>query len=162
MVLLCAVACLHTAMAGDEIADAKVKSNYLHHFTKFVEWPSLVNDTVHICVVGSEQIVNQLSEIASRDLKGHALQIWLGLDEPGICQILFISRTEKDPGQLMNLVRGNQVLTVSDAEGFAKQGGGIGFYDDAGQVRLEINPDAIQSARLKLNAMLMEIARIVR
>ncbi len=148
------------ASAEDE-ADAGIKATYLHNFTKFIEWPALVNDTIHICVVGSEPIVNKLGEIASRDLKGHALQIWSGLDDPQICQILFISRAEKNLGGLMDQVRGKEVLTVSDAEGFARQGGGIGFYSDGNQIKLEINAEATQNAHLRINAMLMEIARIV-
>jgi hypothetical protein len=148
------------ALAEDE-ADAGIKATYLHNFTKFVEWPALVNDTIHICVVGSELIVNKLGEIASRDLKGHALQIWSGLDDPQICQILFISRAEKNLKGLMDQVRGKEVLTVSDADGFARQGGGIGFYSDGNQIKLEINSEATQNAHLRLNAMLMEIARVV-
>lgn len=149
------------ALADDE-SDARVKAGYLHNFTKFVDWPNLVNDTVHICVVGSEAVVNILAEIASRDLKGHNLQIWSGLDDPGICQILFISRSEKSLNELMNQVRGNEVLTVSDADDFARQGGAIGFYADGSQTKLEINPEALRNAHLKVSAMLMEIARIVR
>jgi hypothetical protein len=149
------------AWADDE-AEARTKAAYLHNFTKFVEWPNLVNDTVHICVVGSEAIVNVLGEIASRDLKGHALQIWSGLDDPQICQILFISRVEKNLSTLMDQVRGNDVLTVSDMDGFARQGGGIGFYAEGGQIKLEINPEVTRNAHLRINAMLMEIARVVR
>ena len=147
---------------ADEEAEARTKATYLHNFTKFVEWPKLVNDTIHICVVGSEPIVNILGEIASRDLKGHALQIWSGLDDPQICQILFVSRAEKNLSELMNQVRGNDVLTVSDADGFARQGGGIGFYSEGGQIKLEINSEATRNSHLRVNAMLMEIARIVR
>lgn len=144
-----------------EDTDARTKAAYLHNFTKFVEWPKLENDTVHICVVGSEAVVNLLGEIASRDLKGHALQIWFGMDDPQICQILFI-HGDKDIAHLLNQVRGNNVLTVGDATGFTRQGGSIGFYTEEGQIKLEINPDAVRDAHLKLNAMLMEIARIVR
>ncbi len=151
-----------SASAEDEAdADAGTKATYLHNFSKFVEWPTLVNDTIHICVVGSDSIVNKLGEIASRDLKGHALQIWSGLDDPQICQILFISRAEKNLAGLMDQVRGKDVLTVSDAEGFARQGGAIGFYSDGAQIKLEINSKTTENAHLKINAMLMEIARIV-
>jgi hypothetical protein len=61
----------------------------------------------------------------------------------------------------MDQVRGKEVLTVSDADGFARQGGGIGFYSDGNQIKLEINAEATQNAHLRINAMLMEIARIV-
>lgn len=153
--------CFSMLAAANEEDEAKVKANYLHNFTRFVEWPNLVNDTVHICVISSEPIVNILAQIASRDLKGHNLQIWSGLDDPQICQILFISRAEKNLNEWLTQVRGNNVLTVSDADDFARQGGAIGFYSDGGQIKLEINPEVVRNAHLKVNAMLMEIARIV-
>lgn len=149
-------------VGADNADDAATKAAYLHNFTKFVEWPSLNEDVVHICVVGAESVVNVLAEIASRDLKGHGLQIWSGLDDPGICQILYIDSSEQNWRRLMEQVSGNAVLTVSDIDGFASQGGGIGFYRDGGQLKLEINPEAVKSARLRVNALLMEIARIAR
>lgn len=147
---------------ANEQDDARVKANFLHNFTKFVEWPNLVDDTLHICVVGSEAIVNMLAQIASRDMKGHNLQIWSGLDDPKICQILFVSRAETALTDLLKQVQGIDVLTVSDADDFARRGGAIGFYADGGQIKLEINPDVLRNAHLKANAMLMEIARVVR
>lgn len=160
-VLLAVLSCLSLAVAADDALD-KTKASFLFNFTKFVEWPALVNDTLHICVVGSEPIVNLLSDLASRDAKGHMLQIWSGIDDSQICQILYIDRAVPELASLLQQVRGNQVLTVSDAEGFAAQGGSIGFYTESGQIKLEINPQAVRNARLKINALLMEIARIVR
>ncbi|WP_415878534.1 YfiR family protein [Methylomonas sp. TEB] len=148
--------------AADDMVNAKTKATYVFNFTKFVEWPALMNDTLHVCIVGAEPIVNLLSELASRDTKGHLLQIWSGIDDPQICQILYIDHDAPELPALIQQVRGNQILTVSDAEGFAGRGGCIGFYSENGQIKLEINPDAVRRAQLKVNALLMEIARIVR
>ncbi|AMK78519.1 MULTISPECIES: YfiR family protein [Methylomonas] len=151
------------SVAGaDDALNAKTKASYLFNFTKFVEWPALMSDTLHVCIVGAEPIVNLLSDLASRDTKGHLLQIWSGIDDPQICQILYIDQDAPDLQALTRQVRGNQILTVSDAEGFAGRGGCIGFYTENGQIKLEINPDAVRNAQLKINALLMEIARIVR
>ncbi|TPQ26484.1 YfiR family protein [Methylomonas sp. HW2-6] len=147
---------------ADELAEVRTKANYLYNFTKFVEWPASAGDALHICVVGSEAVVNVLSDLASRDTKGRLLQIWSGVDDPHVCQILYVERTVAELPALMREVGGNPVLTVSDADGFAERGGAIGFYHENGQVKLSVNPDAAQKAQLKINAMLMEIARIVR
>ena len=147
---------------ADELAEARTKANYLYNFTKFVEWPTPAAEALHICVVGSEPVVNVLSDLASRDTKGRLLQIWSGVDDPHICQILYVERSVPELPALMREVGGNPVLTVSDADGFAERGGAIGFYTENGQVKLAVNPAAAQKAQLKINAMLMEIARIVR
>ncbi|ANE55767.1 YfiR family protein [Methylomonas sp. DH-1] len=146
---------------ADDAAEANTKANYLYNFTKFVEWPTAA-DTLHICVVGSEAVVNILSDLASRDTKGRLLQIWSGVDDPHVCQILYVERTIAELPALMREVSGAPVLTVSDADGFAEQGGAVGFYREQGQVKLSVNPEAVRKAQLKINALLMEIARIVR
>jgi preprotein translocase subunit Sec61beta len=161
MLLAIGLSCLGPAVLADDVLAAKTKANFLFNFTKFVEWPDLVNDTLHICVVGAEPIVNLLSELASRDTKGHLLQIWSGVDDPRICHILYIDHKVPELSALMQQVHGNQVLTVSDAEGFSGQHGCIRFYSENEQIKLEINPEAVRNAGLKMNALLLEIARIV-
>jgi hypothetical protein len=52
-------------------------------------------------------------------------------------------------------------LTVGDADNFAYQGGIVGFYVEAGRIKLEINPDAARAAKLRISAKLLEVARTI-
>ena len=53
------------------------------------------------------------------------------------------------------------VLTVSDIDGFAEAGGGIGFAMVDDRVRFDVNARALEESRLKASAQLMKIARTV-
>jgi len=159
--MLAVLAGFTPSVFADGDAAAKTKAVFLFNFTKFIEWPIPANDTLHICIIGSEQIVDLLSELASRDSKGHMLQIWSGGEQLQICHILYIDRKEPNLSKFLLDVRGNPVLTVSDSENFARNGGGIGFYAENGQIKLEINMAEVRNAQLKINALLMEVARIV-
>jgi len=79
------------------------------------------------------------------------------------CHILFISSSEKKHVPLiLKPLKGASVLTVSETEGFAHEGGIINFLDDGKRVQLEINLDAANRARLKISSKLLSLAKIVK
>lgn len=142
--------------------EAKVKAAYIFNLAKYVDWPSLPADAVHICVAGTDPIGVLLTELAGRSVKERPLKVDLNVTgDLSFCQVLFISRSETRWSDILTQARGNNVLTVSDMDNFARQGGIVGFYTDAGKVRLEINPAAAHTANLKISAKLMELARSV-
>ncbi|NJA06381.1 MULTISPECIES: YfiR family protein [Methylomonas] len=160
LIALWAMCWLAWPVAADS-ADAKIKAGYLFNFTRLVEWPTPGDEPLHVCVVGADAVVEQLGELASRDSKGRALQIWSGTEELQICQLLYIDGDSAMLPGLLQQTKSRAVLTVSDQHGFAARGGGIGFYREQDQIKVEINPQTVSGAQLKVNALLMEIARIV-
>jgi hypothetical protein len=148
--------------SADGALEAKVKAAYLYNFTKFVDWPDLSADEFTICVVGSEAVGQNLSELASRQTKGRALSVKTGVPgDPARCQVLFIGQGERRLADLLGRTRGGGVLTVSDAADFARLGGMIGFFDEGGKIKLEINADRANAAKLKISSKLMEVSRLV-
>ena len=78
------------------------------------------------------------------------------------CHILFISSSEKNYVPLiLKPLKGSSVLTVSETESFAHEGGIINFFDGGNRVQLEINLDAADQARLKISSKLLSLAKIV-
>jgi hypothetical protein len=78
------------------------------------------------------------------------------------CQVLFICREEKENmAALLQSLKGQPVLTVSDASGFAAQGGMINLVLDHGKVKLEINQAPAAAAGLKISAKLLRLATLV-
>ena len=79
------------------------------------------------------------------------------------CQILFISRSERARLQpVLQAIRGRSVLTVSDLEDFAVEGGVIGFVQEDNKIRLRINLQAAKAAGLTLSSKLLRPAQIVK
>ncbi len=150
------------AAQADNVFEAKVKAAYLFHLTKFVDWPSLPSDALRICVLGNDPVGTLLLELSGREVKEHALKIDVNPHaDLALCQVLFISRSERKWGEILSRVRGNSVLTVSDHDDFAQGGGVVGFYSEGGKIKLEINPAAARKADLKISAKLLEMARTV-
>jgi len=154
--------CFTQTARADEGLEAKVKAAYLFHLVKFVDWPGLPPDEVRICVYNSKIMAAMLGELSDRQVKERALKI--AADDPSDlsrCQVMFIGRAEKKWRGLLEKAAGMHILTVSDLEDFASQGGMVGFYSAGGKIRLEINPTTAQNAELKLSSKLLELARTV-
>jgi len=78
------------------------------------------------------------------------------------CHILFISRSERPRlEQILAHLQGRSVLTVSDLEDFARQGGVIRFVLVEDKVRLRINLEAAKAAGLTISSKLLRPAQIV-
>jgi hypothetical protein len=84
-------------------------------------------------------------------------------DEISGCQILFVPQSEH--GRLPVYLRQAShfsILTVSDQERFVASGGMIGFHEEEGTIRFEINLEAAQKRHLQISSHLLNLARRVR
>ena len=150
------------AQATSGELEAKIKAAYVFHIIKFVDWPSLPTDALHLCVAGNDGVTLLLADLAGKQVKDRPLRIDNdGSFEPAQCQVLYVGRPERRWPELQARLRGQAVLTVSDQEGFARGGGIVGLYPEGGKIKLEINPDAARSANLRISAKLLELARTV-
>jgi len=85
-----------------------------------------------------------------------------GLEEVEGCHILFVSRREESRlTGILDSLRGQSILPVSDAERFATRGGMIRFVTDRNRIRLRINLEAAKAANLTLSSKLLRPAQIV-
>lgn len=151
---------LSFASSAEDDLESKVKAAYLFHLTKFVDWPDMPTDHLRICVIGNDPVGKMLGELSDRRVKELPLKIEVNTPvDLATCQILFISRSEKHWGEILNRLNGTNVLTVSDLDNFARRGGIVSFYSEDGKIKLEINPAAVRKTNLRISSKLMELAR---
>lgn len=62
---------------------------------------------------------------------------------------------------LLDSVKGMDLLTVGDTEGYAQSGIMVNFYIVGKNVRFEINLNAIRRARINVSSQLLKLGRIV-
>ncbi|MEX2206053.1 MAG: YfiR family protein [Myxococcota bacterium] len=146
---------------------SEVKAVYLFNFVSFVEWPAAAfkeaDATFDICVLRDASLSRALEGIvAGESVGGRSLvarRIARALEAPE-CQIVFVGRTEelRTPGVLA-AVASKPVLTVGEAETFARHGGMISFVLEQGTVRFTINVDAVARSGLTMSSKLIQLAR---
>jgi hypothetical protein len=157
------------AAASAELPEYSVKAAFLYHFAQFVEWPSDTAgapSTLTIGVLGDDPFGDQLDRVAlGKTVGGRTLSVrrLAAPEEAARCDILFISTSEAGRlSEILARLGGAPVLTVGEADRFARRGGMIGFFFEDGRVRLEVNVKAAEAARLRVSSKLLSVARLVK
>jgi len=143
-----------------------VKAAFLYNFVKFIEWPGNLAvskiSNLNICVVGDNPFDGATAvfkEASTDKLKLSVLEYrdWKGV--PDNCHMLFISRSESGRiNEIFNALQQKPVLSVSDIDHFAEKGGIIGFVLSNNKIKLVVNKKAAETAGLRVDAQLLEIA----
>jgi len=147
-----------------------IKAAQLSKFTLFVEWPkeafTAADSPIAICVVGTDPFREgqldhfvQGSTIKQRPVVVRRLDWSQDLRR---CHILFVSEAETSKAsELRSRLEGFPVLAVGESPGFARRLGIMNFYIDENSVRFEVNVEAAKRARLRIDARMLGLARIV-
>ncbi len=139
------------AHAEGQLSEYDVKAAFMTKFAQFVKWPAS-RSVMTVGVLGEDPFGDSLEKMMKvkrskrvEDLKG--------------CQIIFISKSERgNIGAILENLGGANILTVGESDGFAKQGGAIGFVLVGDKVRFEINAGAARRAGLNIDSNLLRLA----
>jgi len=161
-----------TNAAGLPVAEEyQVKAVFLFNFSSFITWPSTAftspNAPFLICILGQDPFQTELDltvegeKTANRPVLVRRMNT---LNETDHCQILFVSQSQSS--QLNNILtylkyQRRPILTVSDIEGFVKQGGLIEFFKHGKKVRFMIDHEAAKKMNLSVSGNLLSIAEVV-
>jgi hypothetical protein len=158
------------ARAFTPAGEYEVKAAFLVNFAGFVRWPAAVITNAAspfvICIAGEDPFGSAFEPFLQNRVAGRSLLV-RSVDAnaalPANCQILFVagSETPRLPG-ILGALRKAPVLTVSDLEDFAVDGGMIQFYLRDGKIRFEINQPAAEAAGLKIDARLLKLSSPAR
>ena len=148
-----------------EDREYKLKAAFLLNFTKFTTWPKETfadaGQTFDFCVIGQDPFGAALDGLEAKQVGGRKVRLYYAgsITEAKSCCVMFISKSERSHlAQLQKLAVERSVLTVSDIEGFSRQGGIIEFITKDGRLSFNVNNrQAIQSG-LKISASLLNLA----
>jgi len=158
------------AVAGSATVEEKIKAAYLYNFTKFISWPADDAESFQLCLLGEDAVGRLLVPLEKKTAMGLPIRLrhLQRLDQARDCHIVYLAGTEAawNIGNLalqgvLTISSESRALTVSSEQGFARQGGMIGFVVRNGKVRLQINLQALKNSGLKVSAKLLEVAEIV-
>ncbi len=155
------------------IEEDTLKAVYTYQLGKFTEWPATKltpsEASLNFCILGKNPFGRTaLDTIQDKRVKGRRLTIeiypsgLLSNEAIAACHILFISGSEKSRlKSILAQLRASPVLTVSDIDEFAREGGMIALVKSQQQVRLEINSIALRRSGLAVSSKLLELAKLV-
>jgi hypothetical protein len=154
---------------AQSVSDVDMKVALLYNFAKFVDWPpdALPDGApVTFCIAGDQPLRRALSEaVKGRSINGHEV-IAMDVASGGVtdqCHVVYATRGNAAGIQvLLKATTGAPVLTVSDQERFAEQGGVASFYRDGDRLRFAVNVEVAKKQRLGISSRLLALAAIVR
>ena len=154
---------------GERKKEYRVKAAFLLNFVKFVKWPESAfkkeDEPFIIGVLGKDPFGKILeTTFRKKRVRGRPFVIrrFGDTESPGGCHLLFVSDSMKAKHvRILENLKEDPVLTVGETPKFATRGGTINFYLKEGKVRFEINSKRAKAVGLKINARLLNLAKIV-
>lgn len=143
--------------------EAELKAAYLLNFAMFVEWPASTRTAFVICQYGSDSLGSGAAALTRRTLRGRPIVVRkvTGKDLAD-CAVLFIPAAERARiRDLTHSLRGSNVLTVSDADGAAREGAAIGLSVAGQKIVFEVNVAEARRNKLVISAKLLSLAQSV-
>ena len=154
---------------AQNVTESSLKAAFIYSFAKFTEWPPEVlptTATFTACVLGDSPIRDALERtVKGRLLLGRGISVSLVQLDGNLrsCHLLYVSGVT--PAQVLVIVtavRGAPVLTISDVDDFARQGGIAQMFVEDGKMRFDLNPEVAKRSRLQLSSKLLVLAAHVR
>jgi len=147
----------------------QLKAVFLFNFLQFVDWPANTfadaSSPFYVCVLGDDPFGQELDEVmANERLEGRPIVIERHEDvaDTEHCHLVFIAQDSADRRQRsLTELQNKAVLTVSDAENFANEGGVIELDVQNNHIKLLVNLQAANEAQLRVSSKLLRKAQIV-
>ena len=147
----------------------QIKAAFLFHFSHFIKWPGpqvdLINKPIVFCALDEGPVESALKELLlTSQARTHAMRFSLISDpsETSACNYLFIgSANQHEIARAIKSTDGKAILTVSDSEGFALQGGMIELARKGNRIQVLINLKNVTEHDLKVSSKLLRLATII-
>lgn len=143
--------------------DAHIKAAYILKLKEFVFWPHDF-DVTEICVVGSDFIGSSLAQLQASIGNGQKVRVEkkTGSAVFSSCHIVYVSKNEPEQlKQVLFSIGAMPILTVSDVDGFAEQGGIIEFVEVNKKIKMNVNLINAQKQRISISSKLLQVANQV-
>lgn len=144
-------------------SEQQLKAAFIVNFLKYIEWPE-GNRGATICLFGRDTLGVHLASFEGRTVAGHevVLRRVLSPDQMLGCQIVFVPEFEDARfAVVLRWLDGEPVLTVSDAEQFARLGGGIALVRGESRLQFDVNLSNTARAGLRPSSAMLRLARQV-
>jgi hypothetical protein len=153
------------AARAQDVSEPSLKAAFIYNFAKFTEWPADAlpgTAPFNACVLGDDAIGDALERsVNGRRLSGRGIGVSrVTRDGPlRSCHLLYLSGvTAAQAAAILKDVRGAPVLTISEADDFARLGGIAHMFVENGRMRFNINLEQAKHSHLQLSSKLLVLA----
>jgi len=151
-------------------AEYWLKAALMRKFIRHIDWPadSKVADIsipFKICTIGKDPFGSHLESVFKKvNIKKKSAKInrSIKLNKVINCDLLYISHSErKNLDEILKLIRGKSILTISDTKGYTDRGVMINIYNYKKSLRFQINYEVVKQNPLHFSYRILHLAKIV-
>jgi hypothetical protein len=159
---LVAVLFFASSAAAQNVTEPSLKAAFIYNFAKFTVWPPdalPLTGSFTACVIGDNSVFEALERaVRGRQVSGHGVAVQLVPPDASArgCHLLYLSGVA--PGSvatILTAIRGMPILTISDLDNFARQGGIVQMFLENGRIRFDLNLDVARQSRLQISSRLL-------
>src|SRR5437016_11604330 len=154
------------ARDSSDSSEYLIKAGFIFNFAKFVEWPTTAfaqpDSPIVIGILGMDPfgtIIDQIvqdKKIGARGFVVKRLKWGNDIKELRDCKILFVSSSEKAHiDEVVQIVKGQLILTLGETPGFAERAGLIGFAVQGQRVRLGVDVQSAHHTEMNISSRLL-------
>lgn len=171
----------------------KLKAAYLYNLLKFTQWPDDVfsdkTEPIRVLIIGRTPVTEVFGsavkgrQAQDRDIQTDHLDYPPFLSENndeldderaqairdfrgrlrGSHMVFCVEGTDNQHNEILSILKGTSVLTVSDIERFANTGGMVGLaLNENKRLGFVVNLDIVEAGDLKLSSSLLKLAEVIR
>ncbi len=147
-------------------SENKIKAALVFKMLKYVHWPELTLDKpgerLDICVLGNTPVASLLAAVEGRRVHNLRLAVreirQTQLPASG-CEVVFIGASEVlHRDAVLNTLGRRPVLTISDMDAFARNGGMIQLSIINQSIAFVVNLKSVQNSGLRIDTSLLQVA----
>jgi hypothetical protein len=164
-----ACVCLTQARAAEPqaVPEYTMKAAYLYNFALLATWPGPAADAssaFNLCVSGQEEVLAALESMRGRLIGSHPLNP-MRISQASAakqCHLLYVGEGDGlRGGQLLETVRGEPVLTVTDEPLVARSGAMLSMFTDGKRLAFDVDLASASRAQIKFSSKLLRLANRV-
>jgi hypothetical protein len=149
-----------------QLYEETIKTGLIYNFLKYTTWPddSAHKQRLRICLFGGDPLNGNLDLLNGKTAQQSVIEISNvdGINEMADCSLVFINRNSQNSLQeILAFLKDKHVLTISDIDQFAKQGGMVEMTMEDQRVTLYINKQALDRAGLSIQERLLKLAKLI-
>ena len=156
---------LHVQIVSSEaLPEFRLKTAFLYNFVAFTEWPNDIGATINLCVHGQSPLGEEIEALSGRSANERHITIQRESQIENLkgCQVIFItSSAVHNLSHVLDSIKGQPALTVSDSKGAISQGVMINMSIEKDKIVFEVNLAAARRVGLNISSQLLRLAKEV-
>jgi hypothetical protein len=148
------------------LVEQDIKAGLLYNFLRYTQWPQSLrrSQNVVVCIYGGDPFNGRLTSMAGRTVNERTIEVRnvRSVAEADACSLLYLNAAERSAWpRLHSYLERQNILTVSDFDGFAQSGGMIEFTRINDRLGVRVNVAATEAASLSVQDRLLRLASVV-